>query len=403
MQRIRVLQICNKPPFPALDGGAIGMNNVSNELFNAGFDIKILVINTPKHSVDSESVGSEYLQKFKPEFTFINTNPNFIEAFMSLFKSSSYNIDRFNSTKVHNKIIKILSKNSFDIIQIESIFLHNFVKTIRNNSKAKIILRAPNIEHIIWERRTKQTSNILKKLYFSKLTKNLKNEEISAFKKFDAIYTVTEYDQNFILSNGFYGKTAYIPTGLDVTKTIEIKNSASFNPTIFFIGALDWNPNIEGLLWFINRVLPLVLNKIPELKFHIAGRNTPKSLFNLNSSNITVHGEVRNAQEFITSNGVMVVPLLSGSGMRVKIIEGMMMSKAIITTSVGIEGIEHENDVNVLIADEVELFANKLVALILNPSHREEIEKQAYTNAITFYSENGITEKLKSFIVEALK
>lgn len=403
MQKIKILQLCNKPPYPPLDGGAIGMNNVSNEFIEAGFDTKIVAINTPKHSVTANELDANYLEKFKVEFAFINTNTNIIKAFKSILSSSSYNIDRFNSNSLHENLIKILSKNTFDIIQIESIFLHNYVETIRKYSKAKIILRAPNIEHIIWERRTNQASTLFKKLYFKQLTKSLRKEELEAFKKFDAIYTVTQYDQNFILANGFKGKTTFIPTGLDVTKSLNHAYSRCKLSNIFFIGALDWSPNIEGLFWFINNVLPLVYDKIPDLKFHIAGRNTPKSIHKLASNSIIVHGEVDNAQEFISTHGIMVVPLLSGSGMRVKIIEGMMLSKAIITTSVGIEGIEHKKDENIVIADKEQEFANKLSTLILDPNYRKNIEINAHSNAINHYSEKLITEKLKSFILEILK
>ena len=115
-------------------------------------------------------------------------------------------------------------------------------------------------------------------------------------------------------------------------------------------------PNQEGLQWFLDNIWDKLLERFPRLQLHIAGRNTPNHMHHRRLKNVTIHGEVPNALDFINQHSLMVVPLLSGSGMRVKILEGMALGKVVLTSSLGLEGIEAENKEEVLVADTVEEF-----------------------------------------------
>ena len=136
--------------------------------------------------------------------------------------------------------------------------------------------------------------------------------------------------------------------------------SAGEIASISFIGSLDWIPNLEGLNWFIEEVWPGIIKKNSKIKLHIAGRNTPESIRALNSDNIIIEGEVDDAKAFINAHPIMIVPLLSGSGMRVKILEGMALSRVVISTSIGMEGIEATDKKEILKADTPQEFIKKI-------------------------------------------
>jgi len=143
--------------------------------------------------------------------------------------------------------------------------------------------------------------------------------------------------------------------------------------------------------------------QFPDLKFYLAGRNTPQWIFNLKMPNVEVLGEVVDAGEFIESKSVMLVPLMSGSGMRVKIIEGMIFGKTIISTTIGIEGIIHKNNENVLIANAPEEFYEAIVQCINDRSFCETIGRNAHFNAKAIYDNEVLTQKLVGFFTKMLK
>ena len=399
---MNILQICNKPPFPPQDGGSIGMNNITNGLLDFNHKVKVIAVNPPKHFVNINDLPSDYVSSTCLELVYMDTSVKPFAAFKNLFTSQSYHIQRFISEEFNSRLISILKNETFDIVQVESIFLMSYMDTIRKYSKAKVILRSPNIEYLIWKRMTKTAINPLKKWYLSILTKRLKKFELSQLNKADAVYTVTINDMDFYKSHGCKVPITFIPTGIDMTKKLDVDFNKVEFPSIFHIGALDWLPNQEGIQWFLKNVWDRVHLAFPQLKFYIAGRNTPQWLFNINKPNVEVLGEIADAGEFISSKSIMLVPLMSGSGMRVKIIEGMMLGKAIISTTIGVEGIIYQSDNNVLIANSPDEFFDAISRCVQNRAFCEEIGKKALLNAENNYDNNLLTKKLIGFFEEIM-
>jgi glycosyltransferase involved in cell wall biosynthesis len=192
-----------------------------------------------------------------------------------------------------------------------------------------------------------------------------------------------------------------VPVGID---TENIKTGSSYvQNTIYYIGALDWTPNQEGLLWFLENVWPHILKTCKNTILHIAGRNAPQWLIpKIAKHNVMFHGEVPNAYTFMQNAGIMIVPLLSGSGMRVKIIEGMAMGKAIVSTTIGAEGIDVENGKEILIADKPDDFAQKIISLLESAELSVFISKNARKCAIEKYDNKNISKKLSAFFTQSL-
>ena len=156
-------------------------------------------------------------------------------------------------------------------------------------------------------------------------------------------------------------------------------------------------PNVQGVEWFLKEVWPLVHKEIPNAKVHIAGRHMSSDFLNRKVPGVNFVGEVENAKNFIQKYAISVVPLLSGSGIRIKIIEGMALGKAIVTTSVGVEGI-NTNKTNCFVADTPEQFAQSMIELYKDESIIEKTSSDARKTAEQFYSEEILSAKLHSFI-----
>jgi len=157
---------------------------------------------------------------------------------------------------------------------------------------------------------------------------------------------------------------------------------------------MDWGPNKEGLEWFLNEIWPDIETLNSELRFYIAGKHMQQQFFDYDSDNVVVEGEILDAVEFINSKAIMIVPLLSGSGMRVKIIEGMAMRKCIIATTMAAEGINCEHGKDILIADTPDEFYRAILQCITNPGKLIEIGENARRTAEKYHDISTISSRM---------
>jgi glycosyltransferase involved in cell wall biosynthesis len=268
-----------------------------------------------------------------------------------------------------------------------------YVETIKKHSDAQVVMRAHNVEHEIWDRISQNTLFLPKKWYLSHLTRKLRNYEINHLNDYDFLVALTDRDLKQFKKLGYKNGAMAAPIGIDTSQygRITPKNKkVEKDISLCFIGSLDWMPNIEGLNWFLLKVWPLIRVKYPNVTLHVAGRNTPNSLLNLKMENVTIHGEVADAAEFISSHTAMVVPLFSGSGMRVKILEGMALGKVIISTSMGMEGIDATHKEHLLVADSPAEF----VSAVGHCKSQPEIVEKIGQNAIDFVGEKFNNKQL---------
>lgn len=374
---MRFLQLTRKFPYPPIDGESLNLSNFNRLLVEKGHSLDLLSFNTIKHYFDIQKLPQQHNYYNTINDIYLDNRVKVKDAFINLFSSSPYHITRFISKEFEQKLIDILSNNKYDFILVESLNLVPYLSIIRKYSKAKIILRAHNVEYEIWERITSNTKNLIKRFYTKYLTKKLKKYELEEVNHFDILLTVTSRDLSIYRKNGFKGKGIVVPAGISSTgyKPTPIKGTKPLE--LSFLGSLDWMPNIEGVNWFLDNCWQDILIKAPETKLHIAGRNTPNSIFALRNNNITIHGEVENAIDFLNSYPVMIVPLLSGGGMRLKILEALALGRVIITTSIGLEGIDAVDNKDVLIADTPKEFIEKVLFCIDNEKKMKEISANA--------------------------
>ncbi|MCK4663493.1 MAG: glycosyltransferase family 4 protein [Bacteroidales bacterium] len=395
---MKILQLCNKMPYPAKDGGAIASLSLSQGFADAGHCVTILAMNTSKHYFDVNKIPKELTDKIKFISVDIDTKIKPLHLILNLlFSKLPYNAKRFYSKQYLIKLTKLLKEENFDIVQLEGLYLSFYIPIIRKYSNATISFRAHNIEHEIWERTVQQQKNIVKKYYFKILAKRIKTFEFSQLNKYDLLIPITKRDENIFNKLGNIKPSLTCPTGINYKKMSFENHNIEF-PSLFHIGSLDWIPNTEGLLWFINNVWFKIKNKYPEINFYIAGRNAPDWFINkIKDSKIEFLGEIEDAYKFMNTKAIMIVPLLSGSGMRIKIIEGMALGKTIVTTSIGIEGIDANHKKNILIANSTKEFIDTIEELINNKDFFIEIGINAKEFIKKHFDNFAISKSLLEF------
>ncbi|KXK38748.1 MAG: glycosyltransferase [Saprospiraceae bacterium] len=390
---MKILQLCKKFPFPLKDGESIAVTYLSKALHELGCEISLLSMNTTKHFVDISRLPDDFNHYKEIHVTELDNSVNAIDAFKNLFSSESYHVSRFVCPDFKNKLIELLKSNQYDVVQLETLYLAPYIEVIKEHSDAIVAMRAHNVEFEIWERITTNTKFILKKWYLKYLTNKLKRYELDHLNMYDYLIAVSERDLRKFKSLGYKNGAMSSPIGLDL-RNYKNRFTTQISDDLCFIGALDWIPNMEGLTWFLDHVWPELSKMYPELKFHIAGRNTPESLKNINIKNVIVHGEVSDAVEFVSKYSMMIVPLFSGSGMRVKILEGMALGRVVITTTLGKEGISAEDGTHILEANNAAEFLYQISSVLKGDRNKNAIGMAARAFVEDHYDHNTIAIKL---------
>lgn len=395
---MRILVFCNKLPYPARDGGAVALRNMIKGYHEAGVDLTVLAINTRKHYFPPGDIPEDdVLSKVRLHTVYVNTNVTLFGALRNLFTGESYHVSRFEHSSVTNKLITLLEQGYFDVVQLEEVYLSTYLTVIRARSKAKVILRAHNVEHSLWKQVAEQSRNPLNSTYLKLQAKRLRAFEHYYLQDYDALMPMNETDLESFRCMGFSGPALPIPIGLDLADYAV--NYEKANPAkVFHLGAMDWLPNREAMEWFLQFVWPKVVAQVPEAQLALGGRNMNTKGLHVDQQGVTVYGEVDSAQQFMREGGVMVVPLHSGSGIRIKILEGMALGKAIVTTSLGVSGIPVTNGHQVLIADEPETFAHRVMDCLLDPAYQKKIGAEARETVASNYDLKALAQKAVIFL-----
>lgn len=399
---MKILQLCLKPPLPARDGGCIAMNNITQGLLQAGHKVKVLTIFTHKHDLNPELMSAEYIEQTDVEGVFIDTRVNAVDAFSSFMTSDSYNISRFFSTDFDIRLAKLLRKEEFDVIHLESLFMTPYVPTLKRLSAAPIVLRSHNLEYVIWEKITSGTKNFFRRMYLNYLTRKLRQYELSVLNEVSGIAAISEEDKNRMLALGVKKRLRTIPFGIDL-HYYPLPMPDTDELALFHLGAMDWGPNLEGILWFLKAIWPAIHQRYPKLKFYLAGRNMSDEIAKMNLPNVVVVGEVPDAIAFMQSKAIMIVPLLSAGGVRVKIIEGLALGRSVISTSLGAEGLGCQHQKHLYIADRKEDWLEALDVLLNDAEARKRLTVEGRKHVSYNFDLAAVTTQLVSFYKEIRK
>lgn len=390
---MQILQICKKYPYPPKDGESVAIYNLAASLQEAGATVDLLAMNTSRHEMPVKE--NPILSFYRKVATVpVDNHIKLIPAFLNLFSDSSYHVERFVSSAFAQKLEALLRHNDYTVVQLETLYLAPYIPVIRQCSKAKICLRAHNVEHEIWERIVANTPSGLRRRYLAHLTPKLKHYEVSQLANYDLLAAITQRDLDTYRQLGYTRSGLVVPVGFDPGAYEPLYHHYSHRLSIGFIGSLDWLPNLEGLDWFLREVWPGLYAACPDLELHIAGRNTPDRLLALDQDRVMVHGEVEDAQAFIKAHTIALVPLRSGSGMRVKILEAMALGKVVLTTSMGLEGIPARDGQEVLLADEPAVFLEQIQFCRIAPDRLTHIGQNARHLVEEHFDRQAIAERL---------
>lgn len=394
---MKVLQLCHKPPFPEIDGGCLAMNQMTKALEASGMEVSILSIVTPKHPFIAEKFPEGYLDRTNFKAIFVDTNLKAVDAFVNLVSQDAYHVSRFFSPDVDMELCQLLQETTFDIIFCESIYVTPYIETIRKYTTAPIVLRSHNLEFSIWHRLTKGYKMGIKKTYLKILTKQLREYEVDCLNKIDGLIPINADELKHYHRLGYNGPALTVPFGINPEKYLPDHSNREVK-TVFHLGSMDWKPNQEGVQWFLEKVWPLVSKENPELNLHLAGRNMPEWLTNYQGSQVVIDGEVENALDYIKSKNIMIVPLMSGGGMRVKMVEALALEKPVVSTPIGANGVHVEDGFSAIIASQPRAMAKAILRLAADQARADAMGKRGRELINDQYNTTKLSKELAVFL-----
>lgn len=385
---MKILVIGSRVPWPLRDGGAIATFNMLKGLAAAGADVTYFTFNTRKHFADEATIA-EHFPFCRVVTSYLDATPTATGALFHLLTGRNYNISRFFSEKAEKELTSLLIRESFDIIQFEGLYATPLLRA-GMPAGVPLVLRQHNVEYLIWEKLAASTPAMHKRWYYRLLASQLSKYERGTVRKFDALVPITEDDRTELEKMHPAASMHTMPVGLDLEKTVRI---SPVKGQCFHIGSMEWIPNREGVQWLVQEVWPLVRARNQQAQLHLAGKGLHKDDPDFSASGVFVHGEVADAQAFMAGHGVMCVPIFSGGGIRVKIIEAMAAGIPVLSTRTGAAGIPLTDGVHAELADTPEDFAQKLLMLMEDPDRLA----QARDFAATHFDLKTLSEDLLKF------
>lgn len=315
-----------------------------------------------------------------------------IYQLLSLFSSKPYQYQQYYSPDMQGVIDQHLNSNKYDLLMVEFSQMGYY----QLNTVIPTYVDQHNVEYEIMHRTFETEKNPLRKLLAFSEWKKYHHQEIDNCNKFTACLTTSERDADILKERSPAMPCHVIPNGVDSTY-FKADSTATLDPNmVLFTGTISYYPNTEGVLWFYQNIWPLIIKKNPDAVFCIAGKSPPPEVLKLAESDksVQVTGMVDDMRDYYNKAAVVVVPLRVGGGTRLKILEGMAMSKAIISTSVGAEGIDHTDGKDILLRDTPEAFSEAVLSVMSDESARIALENAGRALVESKYDWQAISANL---------
>ena len=323
-----------------------------------------------------ESYENE-IRNHLPDAVAVNTGAPDASGFDYLRRLASrapYAVTKFTSPDVQRVVAGWLDDGRFDVAVCDFLSASlNFPRELRTPT----VLFQHNVESALWKRQHAHEPNPLKRAVFALEAAKMLRYERAAVRRFNHLIAVSESDREIMRTMTAESRISVVPTGVDLQQYQFAAGEAAAAPLVVFLGSMDWEANIDAVEYFCRESWPRVRASVPGARFRIVGRNPHARVKRLASECIEVTGTVSSVIEHLREAAVVVVPLRVGGGTRLKIFEAMAMGKAVVSTSIGAEGLDVHADRDILLADTAESFANSTVALLGDRELRQRIELAA--------------------------
>lgn len=322
--------------------------------------------------------------------------PDLLRYAGNLFSLKPYSAAKYCRSAVARQLHELVSRERYDVIICD--FLLTAAVLPWSDPTPKVLF-THNIEARIWERHYRTSRNPIWKAVSYREYRTMARMEKHYVRRADHVLAVSETDRDFFAQLADPARIHVIPTGVDVEYFRPAPELEKPN-TLVFTGSMDWMPNSDGIYFFVENILPRIRQRVPDVRLLVVGRKPPAKVTALAERNasITVTGTVDDIRPYMNAGSVYIVPLWVGGGTRLKIFEAMAAGKAIVSTTIGAEGLPVHDGENILIADEPEAFSRHVTRLLLEQEERRRLGCAARQLVEKNYSWASATDRLEAVL-----
>ena len=308
-------------------------------------------------------------------------------------------VSKFRVSAVAREVRRLVEARTIDLCVAD--FLSSTVN-VPLRGPVPVVLFAHNVEHMIWKRLSAIETRLWRRILLEFEWRKLRQCEAQACTQSSLTIAVSEADRVLLAATAPGARVAAVPTGVD-TSYFTPNGSVEAPTTLVFTGSMDWYPNEDAILYFMDTILPRIRRECPEVSLSVVGRNpTPRLLVAARQAGVRVTGTVEDVRPYIAEAAVYVVPLRIGGGTRLKIFEALAMGKAVVSTTVGAEGLPLTPGDHFLQEDDPAGFAGAVVSLLRNQGRRASLGLAGRRLVETRYSWAQVARQFEALCEEIL-
>jgi len=374
---VRILWVKAGKLLPVDTGGKIRSYNILRHLARS-YEVTFLSYYGGKKDSEYESAIQRELPGAQTIWTAAldgNAFAQSVDYIQRVFQPAPFAVSKFTHPSVRRTLASWLAgAKQFDVTVCDFLSASlNFPDVLT----APCVLFQHNVETALWRRMATTEANPAKRIAYQIEAAKMARYERRALGKFHHIIAVSEHDRQQMLAMSPRCGITVVATGVDTEKYAVAPPATANPPRIVFTGSMDWEPNLDAVAYFCQDIFPRVLAESPSAIFQIVGRNPHPRVKQLASDHVQVTGTVPSVAEYLRDATLVIVPLRIGGGTRLKIFEAMAMGKAVISTSIGAEGLDVHSGRDLILADDPASFAEAIMSLLRNATLRQKYERAA--------------------------
>ncbi len=394
---MKILFLSPTVPFPLTDGGRIRVFHLLKQIAQKS-EVTLLALET--QPTDADNVPQ--LERFGIQVHLVRQGGTFpslsLGTILTAFiKRVPITVARYNVPAYRQKFRELVAAEPFDLVHYEMCHVAQF----HIETELPSLLSQQNVDSAIWRRLCQETANPLRKSLYWTQQRAFERYERLMSPKFDIVTCASEIDRQTFQRTSTESRFEIIPNGVDI-EDYQPDFGSEEEAHLIYIGSMDWYPNEDAVAFFADEVLPEIHERLPDVQFSAVGGNPSQRVQKLaENPQLFVTGRVPEIKPYFARATVFVVPLRIGSGTRLKILEALAMGKAVVSTTVGAEGLDLVDGEEILIADEPGAFAESVLRLLTDASLRRELGERGRARVERDYDWRRIGEKLQSLYESA--
>jgi glycosyltransferase involved in cell wall biosynthesis len=408
---VKVLWVKSELLHPVDKGGKIRTLEMLRHLMR-GHEVTYVCLTSPKDPRESHERATEYCHRLvtmpwsePPRFS----RGFYLELAKNIVSPLPYVIEKYRQREMFDWIALEDARGAYDVIVCD--FLTPGANVPKKLNAATVLFEH-NVETILWERTYKNEKNAVKRAYFYIQYLKMREYERTLCRRYQAVAAVSTNDADAIREMFGVSDVYPVPTGVDVDFFSPLVDRPSDgrparsarNPfDLVFTGSMDWMPNEDAILYFAERILPRIAASLPQVKVTVVGRNPTPKLQELarREPRIELTGRVDDVRPYIDRGGLYIVPIRVGGGTRIKIYEAMGMARAVVSTTIGAEGLPVTDGEEIVLADDPDRFADEVIRLARDDGARQRIEERARRAVVERFGWDKATEALVQIMEQA--